>query len=178
MSTRPLQLTDENLPPRKRQRNFMNYDSNYINNSFTKPENEIYKSEINNSNNNIPNSEYKCNFEFDFNFTKNSLNKAKSEETKEMDNNVDKNIKEEEKNEVIKIEDDSSSSDVEIINASQNLNSDDQIDIIGNASEEEEESENGNSESEEEMEREEIHEFDEETKEKMRSEAHELGILN
>jgi len=145
----------------------MNYDSNYINNSFNNSGNEVFKSENNNSNI----IEHKNNFEFDFNFTKNNQIKSEPDEKQDMDN---KNIeREENKDDHLKDE----NNEVEEINNLQNLNSDDQIDIIGNASEEEEESEDDHSESEEEMQREEIEvEFDEETKERMRSEAHELGF--
>eukprot|EP00833_Pecoramyces_ruminatium_P005945 jgi/Orpsp1_1/1179977/evm.model.c7180000071668.1 len=155
MSTRPLNLTDENLPPRKRQRNFMNYDSNYINNSFSSPENGLLKNEINN--------------ELTF----------KSEQVKKED--LEKNISKNEENEENEEKNDhlrlNNENDIKEVNNSQN---DDQLDIIGNVSEEEEQSEQENSESEEEIKLEEIEkeekEFDENTKAKLRSEAHELGF--
>lgn len=191
MSTRPLQLSDENLPPRKRQRNFMNYNSDYINNDFNNSDNETFENEaknpneyknidLNNIENKTNNDDIKNNDDFkNSNDLKNKNTTSKVEQEKKAilnNKNININLKNNDNKENDHFEQDVKS-DNEELNNLQNLNSDDQIDIIGNASEDEEESEDNNSESEEEMQREEIDkEFDDETKEKLRSEAHELGF--
>jgi len=187
MSTRPLQLSDENLPPRKRQRNFMNYNSDYINSDFNNSNCEAFKKGIDNSNehnniNDLSTIKDKTNDINDFKNdndlkTKDNINNVKQEENSILnDKNINNNLKENSNKEDDHLYQDEKS-DTEELNNLHNLNSDDQIDIIGNASEDEEQSEDSNSESEEEIQREEIDkEFDDETKEKMRSEAHELGF--
>ena len=167
MSTRPLQLADENLPPRKRQRNYMNYDSNYISSSFTSPDNGILKNEISNTN------EYKNNFDFTFKGDTVESNQDKKENVNNNINNTNNITNEDEKkDDQLKYDEEKVTQEVP------NTQNEDQIDIIGNISDENDESEEDNYESEEEMHREEIKEFDDETKEKLRSEAHELGKNN
>jgi len=161
MDTRPHQIPDENLPPKKGHCNFMKCDSNY--NTFINPNDEQFKIDINNP--------YENKNKFKSNETK-STQDAKGNVNNNIDNND--NVKEEynKENDLLEYNEESSCKEIS------NSQNDRQIDIIGNISEEDDESENNNTESEEEIKKEETKEFDEGTKEKLRSEARKLGINN